>query len=77
MDGEPEPTKPEEQTTLLCTEEWCVACGNCDFPESHQTQTEEVLDECTECGEETDEPMWCGECDLEAVCPSCWNGCDC
>ncbi len=54
MDGEPEPTKPEEQTTpkcglhihlsgaakttLLCTEEWCVACGNCDFPESHKAQ---------------------------------------
>ena len=30
MDGEPEPTKPDDKPTLLCTEEWCVACGWCD-----------------------------------------------
>jgi hypothetical protein len=30
MDGNPEPTKPDDKPTLLCTEEWCVACGWCD-----------------------------------------------
>ena len=30
MDGEPELTKPDDKPTLLCAEEWCVACGWCD-----------------------------------------------
>lgn len=30
MAGEPEPMKPDDKPTLLCTEEWCVACGWCD-----------------------------------------------
>lgn len=96
MDGEPEPTKPDDTNdtvglhihlsgvptaTLLCTEEWCVACGNCDFPESHKAQglwkTEEVLDECWECEEETDEPMWCDECGIAPHCPDCWTMCGC
>lgn len=81
MDGEPEPTKPDDKPTLLCAEEWCVACGNCDFPESHKAhglwKTEEVLDECVECGEETEEPMWCDECEIEACCPACWEPCHC
>jgi len=85
MDGEPEPTKPDDKPTLLCTEEWCVACGNCDFPASHKAQglwkteekTEEVLDECWECEEETDEPMWCDECGIEVHCEDCWTMCGC
>jgi len=80
--------EPEEQMTptvggnvvpapVLCGEEWCVAVGNCDGRHPPMLNGE-VCDTCTECGEPTDEqPMWCSECDLEAVCPNCWNGCPC
>ncbi len=51
MAGEPEPMKPDDKPTLLCTEEWCVACGWCDnrcgtpliertiIPTAHMVQT--------------------------------------
>ena len=68
--------KPEEQTTPQCGEEWCVAVGNCDGRHAPMLNGE-VCDTCTECGEPTDGPMWCSECDLEAVCENCWDGCAC
>jgi|14BtaG_2_1085337.scaffolds.fasta_scaffold04334_4 hypothetical protein len=75
MDGEPEPTKPDDKPTLLCTEEWCVACGNCDFPESHKAQglwdTPKVL--CEGCHTPA-ELVVCPQCD---VCTACSGYCAC
>ena len=57
MDGEPEPMKPEEQTTPQCGEEWCVAVGNCDG-HCGPTKTDEELNallEFDDCWDECDE----------------------
>ena len=86
MDGNPEPMKPEEQTTPQCGEEWCVAVGDCDghcgticatsTPVKVMWGTLQ-LDVCVECDEETNEPWWCEVCEIEAHCADCWAGCEC